>query len=351
VILQSEEGDPILSAWQYGLGRTIAWNTDATNQWTANWASWDNYVQLWDNMINYVVSNTNVDGDSLEVVQEGNSAVITYTTDEYDQNTSVKAICTDTEGNTQEITLDPVAPGEYQASMSMEELGIYTISLQNYNGEEIQRSMITAAAMQYSPEYRFDLVSDGLDSFVAQVNGQYITYLDSVFDENMESVRARANLAIPLLLAALILFMLDVIARRMNLDYLEWIMVGIQRVRGRPRRETKQNSKSAKKAKEQDVKGHTQAKETVMQENDRTVAQKAEKAQQTVRKEQQTESAEQKVQQTVQKEQQTERAQQKIVQKKQKEKLKKKEKKNQSAETEQALDMEELLKKKEERKW
>lgn len=224
VVLRSEKGDPILSTWQYGLGRTIAWNTDASNEWTANWANWNNYVQLWDNMVNYVVSNTSIGGDSLEVIQEGSSAVISYTTDQYDKDTSVKAVCTDAEGNTQEITLDPVAPGRYEANMPMDDIGIYTISLQNRRGEELQSSMITAAAMQYSPEYRFDLVTDGLDSFVAQVEGKYITYDDDIFSGRLETVRARTSLVVPFLIAAVVLFMLDILARRMNMDYLDWLM-------------------------------------------------------------------------------------------------------------------------------
>lgn len=223
VILQSDEGDPILTTWQYGLGRTVAWNTDANNEWTANWANWENYVQLWDNMINYVVSNTNLDGDSLEVEQEGSSAVITYHTKSYDTDTTVKAVCTDADGNMRELELDPVAPGEYQAKLEMENIGIYTISLQNHKGEELQSSMITAAAMQYSPEYRFDLVNDGLTSFVSQVEGNYITFEDSVFTEKLEAVKARVNLTIPLLILAIVLFLFDVASRRMNLEYREWI--------------------------------------------------------------------------------------------------------------------------------
>ena len=83
--------------------------------------------------------------------------------------------------------------------------------------------MITAAAMQYSPEYRFDLVTDGLDAFVAQAEGQFITYEEDIFAGKLETVRARTNLAIPLMIAAIVLFMLDILARRMNIDYLEWI--------------------------------------------------------------------------------------------------------------------------------
>lgn len=367
VILQSEEGDPILSTWQYGLGRTIAWNTDATNQWTANWAGWENYVQLWDNMINYVVSNTNVEGESLEVVQEGNSAVISYITDDYDQNTSVKAVCTDTEGNTQEITLDPVAPGEYQAVMEMEELGIYTISLQNYNGDVIQSSMISAVAMQYSPEYRFDLVSDGLDSFVSQVDGQYITYIDPVFGEHMESVRARANLAMPMLLLALVLFMLDILVRRMNLDYFEWIKVGVNTIRGGMKKESKSESESVKAAhkasgtgdlkekKKHNRKQDKQKSETIQREQNIQNGMKLQggeatdklRGKETPNKPQGKETPEQQAQQT--KEHQTETLKSK-KEKQSSRQRKKKAMQNQTAE-EQSLDMDELLKKKEERRW
>lgn len=358
VILQSEEGDPILSTWQYGLGHTIAWNTDATNQWTANWAGWENYVQLWDNMINYVVSNTNVDGESLEVVQEGNSAVISYVTDDYDQNTSVKAICTDAEGNTQEVVLDPVAPGEYQASMEMEKLGIYTISLQNFNGEEIKSSMISAVAMQYSPEYRFDLVSNGLDSFVSQTEGQYITFMDSVFEEHMESVRARANLAMPMLLIALVLFMFDILARRMNLDYFEWITVGVNKIRGSTKKASKSDrisvraSKKASKTenirgkKNQNIEQNRQNPGAMQREQNIQDGRKPQR-EETTDKLQGKETPEQQILQT--KEDQTE----KIKAKKEKKSSKQQKKKvmnNQTVE-EQALDMDELLKKKEERKW
>lgn len=223
VILQSEKGDPILTTWQYGLGRTIAWNTDATNEWTGNWANWENYTQLWDNMINYVVSNTNLNQEQADITQEGNSAVIHYTTATYDKDTVITAVCTNAAGEQQEITLDPIAPGEYEAALTMEDAGVYTIALKNQKGDEVRSSIITAAAMQYSPEYRFDGTTDGLDAFVSQVNGTYLTYEDAIFDNCLETVRARRNLAIPLLLSALLLFMLDIAVRRMGADYFDWI--------------------------------------------------------------------------------------------------------------------------------
>ncbi len=313
VILQSEKGDPILSTWQYGLGRTIAWNTDASNEWTGNWANWDNYVQLWDNMVNYVVSNTNLSGDELLVTQEGSAALIRYTTENYDSDTSITAVCTDSDGQRTELTLDPVAPGKYEASMDMEKMGVYTISLQNRNGEELQGSMITAAAMQYSPEYRFDLLTEGLERFVQQADGQYVTYEDPVFDEKLETVRARTNLAIPLLIAALVLFLLDIAARRMNLDYLEWLTVPFKKKKAASKKKEKAVSEAKPEVKEKS--GEAVSPQI---ENDWVAANEKRKKQEAARKTKKTRP----------------------------------EKKKQAENTEnQNLDMEELLRKKQDRQW
>jgi len=343
VVLRSEKGDPILSTWQYGLGRTIAWNTDASNEWTANWANWNNYVQLWDNMVNYVVSNTSIGGDSLEVIQEGSSAVISYTTDQYDKDTSVKAVCTDAEGNTQEITLDPVAPGRYEANMPMDDIGIYTISLQNRRGEELQSSMITAAAMQYSPEYRFDLVTDGLDSFVAQVEGKYITYDDDIFSGRLETVRARTSLVVPFLIAAVVLFMLDILARRMNMDYLDWLMDII-----RKRKIQKAAVRAEHDRAEKRMEGKTTASsDTVEEAKDKGQKKKASKRTDRTAEAVQVEAGMEPERNTVSGQAGEEAPASK---RHKKTKIKKKEGKEPSTE-EQGLDMDELLRKKEDRNW
>lgn len=351
VILRSEQGDPILSTWQYGLGRTIAWNTDANNEWTGNWANWENYVQLWDNMVNYVVSNTNVGGDSLEVIQEGSSAVISYTTDNYDKDTSVKAVCTDANGNTREITLDPVAPGKFEANMSMEDIGIYTISLQNHRGEELQSSMLTAAAMQYSPEYRFDLVTDGLDNFVAQVEGEFVTYEQNIFSGNLETVRARTGLTVPLLIAATLLFMLDILARRMNIDYLDWLIVVI-----RKHRLEKQEAKRSVRTMENAVAGVT-SDEKQVQISGTASGVKRTQMTGTASDGKQTQTSvsasDGKQIQAAETASDTKETRRKMKQEKKQAKQEKKadrRKKSVSSE-EQGLDMDELLRKKEDRNW
>src|SRR5439155_8189214 len=40
VVLKSPQGDPLLATWQYGLGRVMAWTSDAQGRWTAGLLAW-----------------------------------------------------------------------------------------------------------------------------------------------------------------------------------------------------------------------------------------------------------------------------------------------------------------------
>ena len=43
----SDKGDPVLAHWQYGLGRAVAFTSDAKARWARNWLSWGQYRQFW----------------------------------------------------------------------------------------------------------------------------------------------------------------------------------------------------------------------------------------------------------------------------------------------------------------
>ncbi|MDE5864057.1 MAG: VWA domain-containing protein, partial [Lachnospiraceae bacterium] len=155
VILESDREDPVLSTWQYGLGRTVAWNSDGNNEWTAQYATWDNYPVLWSNIIQYVILDTELGEDNLELVKEGNTVVVTYETKDYDRDTEVTAVVTDEEGSSKEISLNATKPGTFEAELDVSEIGIYNISVRKYSGEKLIQNYNTAYANQYSPEYQF----------------------------------------------------------------------------------------------------------------------------------------------------------------------------------------------------
>lgn len=226
VILESEREDPLLAVWQYGLGRTAAWTSDGTNEWTGNFAGWENYASLWRNLIDWTISDTELGNDTISMEQQASSAVITYQTEDYSSGTSVSAVITDEDGNQQEAELKATAPGVYQATVDLNETGVYSVNLRNQNGEEIVKNFNTATALQYSQEYRYGEVSGSLGSFVNQVGGRYIEKAEEVFDSMLKGAVSRKDLTGWLMLAAVLLFVVDVIFRRMHVDWMLAILRG-----------------------------------------------------------------------------------------------------------------------------
>ena len=58
----------------------------------------EQYPMLWSNIVHYVISDSELGDDNLEVVKEGNTASITYETKDYDKDTKVAAVVTDENG-------------------------------------------------------------------------------------------------------------------------------------------------------------------------------------------------------------------------------------------------------------
>ncbi len=233
VVLESHKEDPVLSVWQYGLGKTIAWNTDATNQWTMDFAGWEPYVQLWRNMIDYTISDTSLGRDSLEIVSHSTSATVIYKPEQFTTETTISAIVTDEGGVKQEVTFYATAPGTYEAEIPLAEQGVYSISIRNEQGGEMIKNINTATAMQYSVEYRMDTDTSSLDRFVSEIGGLWITEPTEVFDTVLNRVKASKDMTTYLLLFAVFLFLIDIVIRRWNLDYMTALSKTAEKVGGK----------------------------------------------------------------------------------------------------------------------
>ena len=218
VILESDKEDPILTVWQYGLGRSVAWNSDGSGEWTGNFSGWEPYAALWRNIIDWSITDTSAGDDSLTVDQDGQKARIRYSTDQYDAATSVTALITDEEGKSREITIPASSPGSFETEVELGDPGIYSINLRNASGEKVIKNINTAAAIQYSREYQYADASDALTGFVDKAGGRYITKAQEVFDTKLQGAVSRQDLTNLLLVLAGILFMLDILIRRLGLN-------------------------------------------------------------------------------------------------------------------------------------
>ncbi|MBO7402833.1 MAG: VWA domain-containing protein [Lachnospiraceae bacterium] len=214
----SDSSEPILSTWQYGLGKTVAWTTDVTNNWTANYAGWDNYRDLWHNLFEFVTTRDLTEGAYTEVSQEGSVAKVSFVTENFSSGSRVVATVIDDLGNAKELTLDPVTPGTYRTQFEMSERGVYSINVKQYDNDEITASINTAAIMQYSLEYRFNDISAALPEFLKMTGGNSILTAAEVFNEDLDLVKKQRDLSTALLIAAVVMFMIDIAVRRFRFD-------------------------------------------------------------------------------------------------------------------------------------
>lgn len=217
ILSSDKDNDPVLACWQYGLGRTVAFTSDVTNQWTGNYASWSGYPGFWKNIINWVTDIAEDEDSTISALQEGSRGKIVYTTKAYSGKTKIKAVCTDSKGEKTEITLKATSPGVFEGETGVAETGIYSINVTNTEDDIVKDSKNTRLVMQYSQEYRFADITDCLDGFVSQTAGRFIENLDGIFDSRLEQVTAYKNITVPLLIAAVIFLLIDIAYRRLDL--------------------------------------------------------------------------------------------------------------------------------------
>ncbi len=50
LLLRADDRDPLLVRWQYGLGRSAVFTSDAKTRWAAAWIGWDGFDRFWTNL-------------------------------------------------------------------------------------------------------------------------------------------------------------------------------------------------------------------------------------------------------------------------------------------------------------
>lgn len=123
VLLQGPKAQPLLVTTHYGLGRTVAFLSDAKNRWAADWIGWDGYGRLWAQVVRDVM-RVNDDALSLHVTRTGGEAVVELRAlgaDRRHRNglaPSVRVV--DPVGSATVLPLHQVAPGRYSAQRALE---------------------------------------------------------------------------------------------------------------------------------------------------------------------------------------------------------------------------------------
>jgi len=221
VILTTHQGDPLLASWQYGLGRAVAWTSDASGRWAARWTEWDGFPRFWSQVVRWALSQQSDLPLELSVTMEEETA-------------RIRVDAVDSEGrflNELELTasvvppgrepvnvpLEQSAPGRYEGTFAPGAEGAYLLRISGaQDGESL--GITGGWVLGYSPEYAaLDADPDYL-SYLAALGGGAVLEAPAEALAHTAHGRGTTRDLWPVLLGlATVLLPFDVAVRRLAL--------------------------------------------------------------------------------------------------------------------------------------
>jgi uncharacterized membrane protein len=201
---------PILASWQYGLGKAVAFTSDAKTSggrlgWDREWAGSDVYLKFWEQVIGWALRGVETGKLSLSAeYRDGKVRVTVSARDEKNRPISdlrMQGMVTvpAQQGDGKPITLkfEQKSSGEYEAEFKAEEEGTYFINAmarhtvkQIKDGKSVEveesDSIRSGVTLPYSPEFA-DLESNThlLDELARMTDGKVYDETDKALAETV----------------------------------------------------------------------------------------------------------------------------------------------------------------------
>jgi uncharacterized membrane protein len=229
--LLTDKGDPLLAHWQFGLGRAVAFTSDARAKWAQDWLSWPQYRQFWSQIANWslrrlddanLLADVNVDrGEGLVSVDaldtQGN----------YRNFLDLQAVVVSPQGERHTIRLEQSGPGHYQARFPTREIGAYLVNVLEIEEGQLVGTRAIGASVNYSPEFEATEPNLHFLHRLAEAGAGRTLYPNNPADNPFLHNRIRTyqprDLWIWLVQLAILLFPVDVGVRRIFIDRAEWL--------------------------------------------------------------------------------------------------------------------------------
>jgi len=227
VLLASNQADPVLSEWQYGLGRVLAWTSDAKGQWAADWVAWPQFGQFWSQVVRRSLPPQVDQNVQTTITTRGplaHIAVDSVTPDhKFRDNLQSKVTIFDPKQRRTDVALEQSAPGRYEGNFAANEQGTYLLQVvQSDPDGSHMTSQTSGYVVPYSPEYReLGTNTQLLGQLAAATGGAVLTEPVQAFKHDLPQASGARDLAPYLLVLALFGFLFDVAIRRLRLTTLD----------------------------------------------------------------------------------------------------------------------------------
>lgn len=228
-----DENDPVAAHWQYGLGRVVAFTSDASSRWASAWTAWPGYRQYWEQHMRWTMRPSGSANIRIVTTEEGDRTQVTIEALDSDGERLPTGIfegrVSRPDGAAHDVALRQTGPGRWEGRFGSGDAGTYLFSTRFAapgpgGGPEIRGSAQAAVSKPFAGEFRALEDNSALLVQVAEMTGGRV--LDPSQPAAVNLWR-REGLTMPVatrsiwLLLALIgvgLFLLDVAVRRVRIE-------------------------------------------------------------------------------------------------------------------------------------
>jgi uncharacterized membrane protein len=224
VPLVSHEDDPVLAHWRYGLGKSVAFTSDATARWAADWIPWEGFNGFWAQTVRWATRELKPSSFRVDTfVRDGRGHVRIDAVDDSGRFLNFlrpRGVVIGPDYRRTEIELPQSAPGIYEADFPLSDQGVYMLNLSYTRDDGTTGTLPAGLALGYSREYEYTTTNLPLLEELASVGGgRVVAPEESPFEHTLVAAPAVTPMWRWLALAAACLFPLEIFVRRVALPW------------------------------------------------------------------------------------------------------------------------------------
>ena len=222
VLVETEQA-PLLAAWQYGLGRSIAFTSDLSSRWGKDWVLWDHYARFTSQMVKWAQRKESQENYKASIDRKGEmgtfSVDITTDINRYVNNLALSINLLLPSGQNQTLGLDQTAPGKYESIFPAEEIGAYFFSVYGKEGGSSGTPRTFGFGIPHTMEFK-NVGSNNqlMEDLATTTHGQVLSIdhpPDDLFKASSGFTKSRMPIWPYLVAAFLIVLVADVAVRKL----------------------------------------------------------------------------------------------------------------------------------------
>ena len=157
-VLVTARDDPLLAQWQYGLGRSVAWTSDATGRWAKDWVAWPGFNRFFSQLVSWTFPGEETGGIEATFESDGNQTGLRVESVESDGSPrdfySTTAVVVGPTLEPQTVDLVQIAPGVYEAPLGEIDPGAYAVRITQTRPGSSPLGRTVGLVAQTPAEYR-----------------------------------------------------------------------------------------------------------------------------------------------------------------------------------------------------